>query len=279
MTTRSFLTCIFLCAASTIKAQVADPLPYADSLFQHRAWYEASIAYERALFLNTGEASKRYAVDRKIQCLKQLHEWAQAITFIKANLNETLPDSVSFRLYYEEILCAYLGGNYENALSVIEQVKFSYAQYQADKRLMLFRILSLNELERWSEAASVYKQLMLQQNMDTAASPYLALPHLKSKDRAQWLSTFIPGGGQFYAGKPLEAIVSIVAQGAGIYFGVISFQQHYYVAAWLVGAGLFGSFHMGGVRRSEVLVDQYNRKKIAAFNLKVKEELLKLMEQ
>jgi hypothetical protein len=42
----------------------------------------------------------------------------------------------------------------------------------------------------------------------------------------------------------------------------------------LVGAALFGAFHMGGVRRSEVLVQRYNRKKMVDFNEKVRAQLL-----
>ena len=107
---------------------------------------------------------------------------------------------------------------------------------------------------------------------------YEQLPHFKSVTKAQWLSTFIPGGGQFYAGRPGEALFSILVQTAGIWFAVVSFQQHYYISAWLIGAAVFGAFHMGGVRRSEVLIRQYNRKKMLDFNARVREQLLRLIE-
>lgn len=252
---------------------------YADSLFQQHAYFEASVEYERVLFSNSDAEQTMHAVQQKIQCLKQQRQFAQAIRFIQSNRNERLPDSVNYQLYYEQILCAYLAGDYENALSIVEQVKFSYPVYKNDTKLMLLQILSLNELQQWKQAGQVYNSLIAsKQPADTMQSPYRNLPHLKNKDKAQWLSTFIPGGGQFYAGKHVEGLAAVVIQGAGIYFGITSFQQHYYVAAWLVGAGLFGSFHMGGVRRSETLVEQYNQKKMAEFNSKVKEQLLKVME-
>lgn len=278
MTTRFYLTCIFLCAVYTINAQPA-VLHDADSLFQQHKYFEASIAYERILFSDSNAEQTLYAVKQKIQCLKQQRLFTQAITFIQASRNERLPDSVNYRLYYEQTLCAYLAGNFENALSVVEQVRFSYPAYKDDPKLLLLQILSLNELQQWTQASQVYNSLIiLKHPTDTLQSPYLNLPHLKNKDKAQWLSTFIPGGGQVYAGKPLEALVSIIAQGAGIYFGIVSFQQHYYIATWLAGAGLFGSFHLGGVRRSETLVEQYNHKKMVEFNGKVREQLLKVME-
>lgn len=278
MTIKFCLTCIFLCATCTTKAQSSAALLQADSLFRRGAYFEASIGYERVLFEGSNAANNLYAIHQKIQCLKQQGLFAQATTFIRANMQENLPDSTGYGLYYEQSLCTYLAGNYENALSVIEQTKLLHPRYAEEPRLMLLQVLSLNELQQWEKASSVYNTLVKRyRQIDTTLNPYKNLPHLKSKDRAQWLSTFIPGGGQFYAGKPLEALVTIAMQGAGIWFGVISFQQHYYLSTWLAGAGLFGSFHMGGVRRSEVLVEQYNRKKIVQFNERVKEELLKMV--
>lgn len=280
MTIKFYLTCIFLCATCTIEAQSSTALLQADSLFRRGAYFEASIGYERVLFEGGNAANNLYAIHQKIQCLKQQGLFAQATAFIRANLQENVPDSTGYSLYYEQTLCTYLAGNYENALSVIEQTKLLYPRYAEEPRLMLLQVLSLNELQQWERARPLYNTLVSRyRQADTALSLYKNLPRLKSKDRAQWLSTFIPGGGQFYAGKPLEALVTIAMQGAGIWFGIVSFQQHYYLATWLAGAGLFGSFHMGGVRRSEVLVEQYNRKKIVQFNERVKEELLKMASQ
>ena len=278
MTTKFYLTCIFLCATCIINAQPSAALLRGDSLFRQGAYFEASVEYERVLFNNSAAQENQHAINQKIQCLKQERQFTQAINFIRANLHENMPDSTSYRLYYEQTLCTYLAGNFENALSVIEQIKLLHPSHAADAQLLLVQILSFNELQQWEKASGVYNALLSHyRHTDTVLSPYKNLPHLKSKDRAQWLSTFIPGGGQFYAGKPLEALVTLAIQGAGIWFGIVSFQQHYYLGAWLAGAGLFGSFHMGGVRRSEVLAEQYNRKKISQFNEKVREGLLKML--
>jgi hypothetical protein len=87
----------------------------------------------------------------------------------------------------------------------------------------------------------------------------------------------LPGAGELYAGKPFEALASIVLQGAAVYYGIISWQEKYYFSAWFVGAGLFASFHNGGVRRSEKLVQIYNRKQTERFNNKIRSQLTQLM--
>lgn len=279
MIIKFYLTCTFLCAISITKAQDAAYLNEAGNLFLQKRYFEASIAYERVLFASDNPKSRYNAIDKKVQCLKQQREYTQAVHFIKTYLNELLPDSIRYKLYNEQLICNYLSGSFENALSMIEQINIYFPQQKPDTKMLLIKILSLNELRLWHLAEEAYAAFLQEINSaNTIANPYVSLPHLKNKGTAQWLATFIPGAGQFYAGRPLEALLSIAIQVASIYFGIISFQQRYYLSAWLAGAGLFGSFHMGGVRRSESLVDQYNRKKVYQFNQKVKELLLNLSE-
>jgi hypothetical protein len=155
-------------------------------------------------------------------------------------------------------------------------MQIEYPHYIGGAYLQLLKILSLNELQQWPQAAIEYKLFLTQYtNLDTsAANLYKNLPKLKNENTAQWLSTFLPGAGQLYAGKPFEGLTSIVLQGAAAYFCIASLEQKYYFSAWFIGLGLFGSFHNGGVRRAEVLVQQYNKKKIIGFNDQVKEQLI-----
>lgn len=273
MILRSCLTCISLCAIFLTEAQTR-----ADSLYAAGRYFEASIAWERILFENDNKEQQLTAVLGKTECLKQQGFFDQAVTFLEGWQSYPFPDSGQLRIQYQHILCTYLGGHFENVLSLAGRWPYEHAGRPLPSFLEVLKILSLNELQRWNEAGDAYRAFMAtRRGTDTLSNPYNQLPHLKSVARAQWLSTFIPGGGQFYAGRPGEAIFSILVQAAGVYIAVASFQQHYYVTAWLVGAALFGAFHMGGVRRAEVLVQRYNRKKTLAFNARVKEQLLQVI--
>ncbi|WP_266364542.1 hypothetical protein [Tellurirhabdus rosea] len=270
------MICTFLCVTFFSKAQTGT-LALADSLFRQKAYFEASIAYERVLFRNEGVENRYRAARGKTQCLKQQSLFAPAIQFLNGQLTADYPDSLRFRLRYEQLLCTYLAGQYENTLAGLEQLAYLHPDQPVPPLLSVLKILSLNELQRWPEAAAAYHQFVAARGVDTTQnSPYRQLPKLKSEKKAQWLSTFIPGGGQFYAGKPGEALLSIAVQGAGLYFGIVSFLEGYYISAWGIGAGMFGSFHMGGVRRAEVLVRQYNARKTADFNAKVKQFLVSM---
>jgi len=266
--------------------QMEGMLQAADSLYRQGHYFEASIAYERLLFEHDDRQAQLPAIFGKVRCLKKQQLYDQVVSFLDAYLTFPFSDSGLAQIQYEQALCTYLGGHFENTISLVDRWPFTHAGKAPPPLLSVLKILSLNELQRWTEAATAYRAFLAQRGVEAgnAVQPgqipdlYAQLPHFKSVTKAQWLSTFIPGGGQFYAGRPGEALFSILVQAAGAWFAVVSFQQHYYVSAWLVGAALFGAFHMGGVRRSEVLVRQYNRKRMLAFNAGVREQLLQLIE-
>ena len=266
------MTCISLCAISLTEAQTAD------SLYQAARYFEASIAYERVLFENTDPVLQWEAVLGKTRCLKKEGLYDQARTFLAAWQSYPFPDSGLAEIHYQQVLCTYLGGHFEDALSLVDRWPYTHGGKSPAPFLAVLKILSLNELQRWKEAAGSYRSFIAQ--MHPATPPpdlYMHIPHLKDVNKAQWLSQFIPGAGQFYVGRPGDALISIAVQAAGIYFSVLSFEQHYYVSAWLIGAALFGAFHLGGVRRAEVLALEYNRKRMLLFNEKVREQLLSLL--
>jgi len=299
MIIRSFLTCTFLCAIFLTEAQTEE----ADSLYRLGRYFDASIAYERVLFEKSGSPSLELrrpgeteaagsedrakgptgelftAIIGKVRCLKRQQLFDQAVTFLNGWQSYPFSNSGRRELQSQQILCTYLGGHFENTLSLVDRWPYLHAGSPPAPALVVLKILSLNELQRWAEAGAAYRTFIAQQPAMVAVPDlYEHLPHLKSVNKARWLSYFIPGGGQFYAGKPGEALLSVLIQSAGIYFAVLSWEQHYYISAWLVGAALFGSFHMGGVRRSEGLVQEYNRKKILLFNEQVRAQLMGLLQ-
>ncbi len=283
MTTRFCLICIFLCGVCcSINGQStpADWLQQADSLAGTGRFFEAGIVYERVLFEQPDTPLQLAAIRGKIACLKQQGRFGAAVQYLNGEVTNAYPDSVLLALRYEQITCAYLAGQFENALSLLDRLPYLHPDQRTETTLTsLIRVLSLNELQRWPEAAVAYRQALSRAGADTTQTPYAKLPKLKSEKKGQVLSTFIPGGGQFYAGKPGEGLLSILVQSAGLYFGIHSFLAGYYISAWGVGAATFGSFHAGGIRRTEILIRQFNDKQIKTFNANVRATLVAIMGQ
>jgi len=282
MTIRYCLTCISLFVIFSTRGQDVrgqDLRALADSLYKAGHYFDASIAYERILFENNDPNAQLVAIFGKTRCQKQEGRYDQAMTFLENWQAYPFPDSSLAEIHYQQALRTYLGGHFENVLSLVDRWSYEHGGHPPTPMLVVLKILALNELGRWKEAGDAYHAFVAQREpAKVLPDLYLHIPRLKSVEKAQWLSQFIPGAGQFYAGRPGEAIFSILVQTAGIWFAVVSFEQHYYVSAWLIGAALFGAFHMGGVRRAEVLVRQSNRKKMLAFNEAVREQLVSLLQ-
>ncbi len=251
-------------------------LQQADSLLASGQYLAARVAYERVLF--AADSGSAQAALGKAYCLKQQGLYAATVTFLDGQLAQSYPDSLHYQFRREQVMCAYLAGQFDNALSLLDRMAYLHPQQAVTPLLLGIKVLSLNELQRWPEADLSFRKLQTLTAADTIQlSPYAKLPQLKSEAKAERLSTFIPGAGQLYAGRPGEAVLSLLVQSAGLYFGITSFWQHYYLSAWGVGAGLFGSFHAGGVRRAVVLVRERNRKVSAAFNAQAKQQVLELL--
>lgn len=274
MKIRFYLICISLCAISTISAQGNRWLNEGDSLLAKGDYFRAGICFERVLFAGNNDGNTYEAVTKKLDCLKKQDKFTEAEKFISGVLFPVFSKEQIIWLSEQRVLCAYLAGQFENTVSLVNMLVIQFPEYKPAELMQVLRVLSYNELEQWSDAEKAW--LVWAEGRDSATvknNPYNRLPRFKSVDKAETLATFIPGAGQFYAGRPVEAVVGILIQAAGVYYGVISFQDRYYLSAW-AGAGIFGSFHMGGVRRSMALVKQYNRKKMATFNAQVREEML-----
>ncbi len=274
------LICIYLFVIFTTKAQSYQWLQEAKSKEDSALFLQASILYERVLFDYGTEEEQVKSIFGKLRCLKKMKAFKDAIGFIKSNIGLVQQDSLKYELYEQWITLSYLTHELDQCLNLIEQAKILFKNYYNANWLTSISILCLNEQNKWAEAKLVYINWLKLNNADTTTivKEYSLAPKLKNEDKSGWLSTFIPGAGQFYAGKPLEAITSIIIQGIGIYYGVYSFQEKYYISAWLVGGGIFGSFHFGSTRRSEELVKQYNIKQSSKFNNRIKEQIIQFMQ-
>lgn len=81
---------------------------------------------------------------------------------------------------------------------------------------------------------------------------------LKKKEKAKWLSTFLPGAGQIYAKNAKGAVGAIgIAAFWGGWFVYDLIQQDYYSAA-LVLLWPWQRYHRGNIQNAEYSVENYN---------------------
>lgn len=277
MKIKFYSTCIFLCVIYLTNAQ--SQKNYLDSAKKYedaKQFTTASIFYERLIFEPENQEEYEKAVIGKIECLKSQFLYLNTINFIKFHINQIINNDIKYKLYEQWILLCYLTNQYEEGLSLIETTKLNFPELENKKWLCFLKIISLNEQNNWHNAKNVLRNWLINNKEDTLLlNVYNNIPKLKNENKASWLATLIPGAGLVYVNNYQEALASILLQATGLFYGFVSFQSKYYLSSWLVGLGTFGSFHFGGVRRTEILVRDYNLKKTIDFNKKIKNELIK----
>jgi tetratricopeptide (TPR) repeat protein len=249
--------------------QVAEQqLRFAEHLFDDGA-YEASIReYKRFLFYHSGTELTDFARYR----IAQSHYYQGSLLearYLFENFTEVYPDSPLF-LHAQLMLgkTHFDDGDYSTARSLFFRVRSAadderlsaQAQYLRGwcyahdrdwfKAIAEFR--KVRDIAPTSPLSGVSTQLA---DMTLAQTP---LPR-KSPQLAQWMSTFIPGSGQIYAGKPRNGVISTTINAAFIYLLVDSLLDERYVDA--AGIYLVGSrFYWGNRSNAKQWAIEYNRR-------------------
>ena len=269
-----FLICSCLFAIYFADAQ-STTLKIADSFYNGKRYFEASVWYERCLYEEESSYIRVEAINGKLNCLKEQQLFNEALDFVTTCVAMNISDSLRPELIYQQILCSYLSGKFENVKAITTQYASIITNKRMSDKIYLLNILSLNQLMEWQRADSIYEEYCKTHKSEVNIHElYNCPPHLKSEKKARALSTFLPGSGIMYSGHYLEGSLNVMLQLGSLAFGVECFLKKYSFTAWFMGGGMFASFYNGSVRRSEVLVNQYNQRKIGLYNEQLKKKLV-----
>ena len=282
------LICTFLCVLFSTESQSQD-LFLADSLARAKQYSAALLAYERAYFelsefpdtsLSAAnlQAAQNACLLRKVYCLKEMGAFEEASkNTLRFDLNN-LPDTSQFSLRNEIVVCYFLAGFYEDALSQIQQLRFFVKDSTLHHPADLWEILALTQLKRYAEAKESFRKYKeknkLTVDVDSVFS-FAKKPKFRNPKKAKTLATFLPGAGMMYAGNPKEGIISLLLQATTLGFAGGSIWNSYYFSGFLTGFGLFQAFYFGGIRRTELLVEKRNQQLAKAYTQKVTQALIK----
>lgn len=288
-----WLLCISLCAGFLIKATPEDsarvnvnPLQKsADSLMQYGVYYEAALLYQKAAYFSSGESSRARFLLNAAEAHKARAAFkAGALVLQGINFGE-INDTLHYRVRYQAALCAYMDQDFTAAESYLQQLFYFVADSSLTLTARPLYSLVLNELERWAEARtnlltyinntdadSLQKKCWIK-TIDSLYQPK-NLPRLKNPQKAVWLSRFVPGLGQMYAGYWAEGVGSFLCNSATLALTAVGVYYGYYFSSILVGYTVFQRFYIGNTRRAEFLANKTNYKRKKAFNEKVRGAVL-----
>lgn len=243
-------------------------------------FFEASIEYERMIFQSESQTDINYYKYKKALCYKGLSRFDDAVKELQPIYFSNPSDSLYKLVSYEQALCFYLNSEPARALWKIDEFYHRSTDTVAYKSFLPLRILCLNETYKWEEAKNSFllyidlldfsqeKKIELEQivtNLYTKKS----LPRIKSIDKAENFSRFLPGSGQIYAGKVGEGIVNFLINASVLTFAGIQAYNGFYITGYLVGLGFLNKTYHGGIKRAGVLASQTNLEHAINFNSKV----------
>lgn len=287
--TKSYLICTFLCVLFLTNTCAQD-FREGDSLLIEKRFDEALLAYERSYFEITEFADstlssektqevKNSCILKKVYCLKTMGKFEEASkTALRFDFTN-LSDSSQFVLRNELVVCYYLSGFYEDALSQIQQLKFYVKDSLLQQRSNVWQILCLTKLKRYTEAKEIFRGYIKNKSSLIDVDSVFAFEKatgFRDIKKAVALATFLPGAGMLYVGNRTEGFISLGLQVATLGFGIHNVLNGYYFSGFFTGFGLFQAFYFGGIRRTEVLAEKKNQELANAYTRGITKILLEL---
>ncbi len=200
-----------------------------------------------------------------------------------------IADSLQQEIKYETALLCYLNEDFETAHSQMQQLLYFSKDQKISDKILLLDILIDHERFEYASAREKTIRWLTPKSMSQGQRDSLLilveeaydpanLPRLARKKKAAWLSTFIPGSGQMYAGFPGEGLMNTFFVIASLATGTYAVLETYYFTGYLLGAGLFQKFYFGGLRRTESLVDKGNYLRTRPINDRLRTLLISVAE-
>lgn len=291
--TKFFLTCIFLCA---IFSNSTASLYKADSLFNAEKYFQAAIEYEYLIFKTDDLKNGQLYKYKKALCYKNSGEFQKAVNEFQTIYFPDKTDSLYANVAYQYALCLYLINDYQNALWKIDDYAFVVKDSASLVPFFPLKALIYNEINEWSKAHtelinySKYLGINEQELFVSVVDDFYSsknIPKIKKIKTAEHLSRFIPGAGQFYAGRPGEGAFNFLIQLSCLAFaahqlsnGFTTFQfwNAFPLTGYLGGIGMWNKIYQGGIIRAGILAKQANHDKINTFNHEINQLLLQTFE-
>jgi hypothetical protein len=258
----------------------------ADSLYLAAQYFEASIEYERLIFHAKDAQELNYSKYCKALCFKQMKDFARSVEELQTIYFTDANDSLFQRVCYEQSLCHYLNGEPAKALWKIDEYFRRSNDSTTFEVFLPIRLFSLNDTQRWDDAKSCFiqyikmqdlspeKQLKLIEKVDSLYAKKNR-PKMRSAEKAENWSRFIPGAGQIYAGETGEGIINLLINSSILVFAGHQVLNRYYITGYLAGLGLFNKTYHGGMKRAATLASQKNEALLSDFNSKIRSMIVR----
>ncbi len=256
----------YLLLLAAISLGAKDPvLELADKFFDSRFYDEAITEYERYIHFDSPEKDISYAYYKIGLSYRNMHALKKSTDALEASAQTAPSDSSRDERKIDIAVNNIARGRYSEAkFLLLKLLSFSKNPETRRKSALFLGITNLYTFQ-WESAKDAFETYFEEggntkfaRTIDSLLSRAEKLNY-KSPTTARWLSTFIPGAGQIYAGNAGDGIDAMVLNGSIIYFIVYKLLKEEYGNAYIIYFFLFRRYYFGNIYHAGKEAIGYNR--------------------
>lgn len=266
MTTASFLISLIVFAAGATTEATIQQYRYAEQLFESGDYQAARLAYKRLLFYRPDTAFRDVANYRVAQSYYYQNQPERAEHLFREFLTVHPNSPFGFRSRLMIGQLHFDAGEYSLARTMLFELLHSSEEAEVVSAAHYLRGWCYVHTADWDKAIAELRRVdtfqtdtSSEKNASQLADILLQrtpLPH-KSPQIAGWLSTVVPGSGQFYVGRAKEGVLAAVLGGTFIYLVADAIRERRYVDC--AGISLVGwRFYWGNRVEAQRFAAEYN---------------------
>lgn len=241
-------------------------LDLADRFFDLGFYEEAIIEYKRYIHFNAATKEVSYAYYKIGLSYREEHKLKESLQAMEASSQAAISDSIREERKIDIAVTYIAEGRYDKAkFMLLKIISFSDIVEIRRKASLFLGIVHIYCYEWGSarDALQVYFKeggnTVFARTVDTVLS-YAENMKYKSPTTAKWLSTFVPGTGQMYAGNVGEGVNSLLLNSANIYFIIYKLLKEEYGNAYIIYFFLFRRYYFGNIYYARKGAMDYNRR-------------------
>ena len=255
-------------------------LTLADKFFDLGFYEEAITEYKRYIHFNavTGEVSYTYY---KIGlAYREEHNLKKSLAALEASAQTAISDSIREERKIDIAVTYIAEGSYSKAKFILLKLLSFSKTPEIKRKASLFLCVAHLYTYQWKSAKDAIQIYFEEEGNNEFAEGLDSLlsaaenMNYKSPTTARWLSTFIPGAGQMYAGNVGNGINALLLNGANIYFIIYKLLKEEYGNAYIIYFFLFRRYYFGNIYHAKKEAMDYNR----SLNEQTADSVLTLLE-
>jgi tetratricopeptide (TPR) repeat protein len=256
----------YLLLLVTISLRAKDPvLELGDKFFESGFYDEAITEYERYIHFDSPEKDISYAYYKIGLSYRNMRALERSTDAFETAAQIAPGDSSRDERKIDIAVNNIARGRYNEAkFLLLKLLSFSKNPEIRRKSALFLGIANLYtfQWESAKDALETYFEEGGNTKFAHSADSLLSLAEeldYKSPTTARWLSTFIPGAGQIYAGNAGDGINAMVLNGSIIYFIVYKLLKKEYGNAYIIYFFLFRRYYFGNIYHAGKETMEYNR--------------------